>query len=192
METKKAFYFEMRALYNSLKHQPSIQTAALFLFMNKTGFRGMYRENSKGGMNIPFGNYKTTPKLPDLDYWKSVSTLIQKVHFECIDFQSCISKFKPNKGDFIYCDPPYVPESITSFTAYTKNKVDGDFHTQFFHTLKELSDRHIGIVMSNAAVSAVKDAFLSDKWTTEEIVCRRAINSKDPSSTTKEVIISNI
>lgn len=192
MEAKKAYYFEMRTLYNSIKDKPSIKTAALFVFMNKTGFRGMYRENSKGGMNIPFGNYKTTPNLPDLDYWKTVSKLIRRVHFECIDFQSCIRKFKPKKGDFIYCDPPYVPESITSFTAYTKNKVDRDFHTQFFDTLKNLHSKQVNIVMSNSAVPVVIDAFKGDMWHTEIIKCRRAINSKNPAATTNEVIVSNI
>lgn len=76
MEEKRQFYYDIRDQYNRTKHEPSLETATLFLFMNKTGFRGMYRENSKGKMNIPFGNYKKTPMLPDISYWEAVSELI--------------------------------------------------------------------------------------------------------------------
>lgn len=70
-----------------------------------------------------------------------------------------MNTYTPTEGDFVYCDPPYVPETLTSFTAYTKRKINGDFHKAFFQMLHALRESNVGVVMSNAAVPLVHDAF---------------------------------
>lgn len=97
-----------------------------------------------------------------------------------------MDKYRPQRGDLVYCDPPYVPESLTS---YTKQKIDGAFHTRLFETLEALQSRGVGVVMSNAVVPLVMERFR--EWNCETIECRRAIHSKNPGATAQEVIVSS-
>ena len=183
--SKESYYYWLRNKFNTID-KTSIECSALFMFINKTCFRGMYREGPNG-FNVPYGHYKTTPTIitkEDLDY---ISDLIKDVEFIQSDFTNSIKNVKEN--DFVYLDPPYAPETSTSFVGYTSEGFSLDTHKQLFDLINKLKACNIKFVMSNAKVDLVTNSF--NDCICDEIVARRAINSKKPGSTTIEVLIYN-
>ena len=183
--SKESYYYWVRNKFNKID-KVSIECSALFMFINKTCFRGMYREGPNG-FNVPYGHYKTTPSIiskEDLDY---ISDLIKDVEFIQSDFNNSIKNIKVN--DFVYLDPPYAPETSTSFVGYTSDGFSLDTHKQLFDLINKLKVSNIKFLMSNAKVDLVTKSF--DDCICDEIVARRAINSKKPGSTTVEVLIYN-
>ena len=181
--SKESYYYWIRDKYNKINKE-TVECSALFMFLNKTCFRGMYREGPNG-YNVPYGHYKTTPTIitkPDLDY---ISDLIKDVNFIQSDFNSSIQNVKD--GDFVYLDPPYAPENNKSFVNYVADGFSLETHNNLFTAIKKLGT--IKFAMSNAKVDLVTDNFKD--YNSEDIIARRAINSKKPGSTTTEVIISN-
>jgi DNA adenine methylase len=186
LTSPESYYFWIRSRFNGLSKEERTTPAgsAMLLFMNKTCFRGVYREGPKG-FNVPFGNYKN-PSVFEEEHIREVSELIQEVEFETCSYTESLSKVK--KGDFVYLDPPYAPETGTSFVSYTADGFDLDNHKLLFRLCAEMPAKFL---MSNAEVSLVKDAFPSPKYKTKIISCRRTINSKKPESKTNEVLITN-
>ncbi len=118
MESKEEMFLSNRDRYNSHKGE-DVEIAALFIFLNRTCFNGLYRVNSKGLFNVPFGK-STNPLICDEDTIRADSRLLQKVEILNCDFEQVESSLGNNA--FIYFDPPYRPLTQTaSFTAYAKN-----------------------------------------------------------------------
>lgn len=184
--SKESYYYWIRDKYNKMDEKDSVERSALFMIINKLCFRGMYREGPNG-YNVPYGHYKKTPTIITKEELDTVSELIQGVVFECCGFETSITK--PTKDDFVYLDPPYAPENAKSFVGYVADGFDLDAHSRLFDGIKELNQKKIHFAMSNAKVDLVMDNFKDYKF--EDIVARRAINSKDPGSTTMEVIVYN-
>ena len=181
--SKESYYYWIRNKYNKMDKN-TIECSALFMFINKTCFRGMYREGPNG-YNVPYGHYKETPTIiskTDLDY---ISDLIKDVEFKHNSFTDSIKNVKD--GDFVYLDPPYAQENSKSFVGYSADGFNLQFHKFLFNEIKKL--KNIKFVMSNAKVDIVTNSFKD--YNCREIVARRTINSKNPGSTTKEVIIYN-
>ena len=189
MTSQESYYFWIRSTFNALPptERQSPKGSAMILFMNKTGFRGLYREGPKG-FNVPFGNYKN-PTILDEAHIRQVSELIQGVVFSC---QSYVEVLKlPQSGDFVYLDPPYAPENETSFVGYTAEGFTLDNHKDLFKVCNTLHTTGVNLVMSNAAVPLVTSAFPSPHFSTKIISCKRSINSKNPEAKTNEVLIKN-
>lgn len=182
--SKESYYYWIREKYNKMDEKDSVERSALFMILNKLCFRGMYREGPKG-YNVPYGHYKTTPTIITREDLDVVSDLIQDVVFECCGFDTSIKKSV--KGDFVYMDPPYAPENANSFVGYVADGFNLDAHNRLFESIKKLKNKKIHFAMSNAKVDLVMDNFKDYQY--EDIVARRAINSKDPGSTTTEVIV---
>lgn len=183
--SKESYYYWIRKEYNS-SDKTTIECSALFMFLNKTCFRGIYREGPNG-FNVPYGHYKTTPTIiskKDMDY---ISELIKDVVFIQSDFNDSIQTVK--EGDFVYLDPPYAPETTKSFVGYTADGFSIDLHNKLFDEIKKLHKQNIKFAMSNSKVDLVMDNFKDYKY--EDIKARRAINSKNPGATTMEVIVYN-
>jgi DNA adenine methylase len=180
--SKESYYYWLRDKFN--KMDDSIQKSALFLILNKTCFRGIYREGPNG-YNVPYGHYKNISFISK-DELKKVSNLVKDVNFIHCDFKSSLERIK--QGDFAYFDPPYAPENQKSFVGYTSNGFDINDHIYLFKKIKDLSN-DIKFVLSNSKVPLVIESFKD--YTYQEITARRAINSKKPDSTTSEVIIYN-
>lgn len=175
---KEFFYYEQRARFRELP--PCVEKSALLLFLNKTCFRGLYREGPSG-FNVPYGHYKTTPKCPTLEELQCAQELIRRVEFRVCDFSEALSRVEgPN--DFVYADPPYAQETKTSFKEYTQNGFDQE---RLFRDLQKVM-----FTMSNANVPCVTEFFKD--YEISYIKARRSIHSKDPSSTTTEVLITNV
>ena len=181
--SKESYYYWIRSKYNKIDKN-AIECSALFMFINKTCFRGMYREGPNG-YNVPYGHYKKTPTIiseMDLNY---ISDLIQDVEFKHSSFVDSIKHVK--ECDFVYLDPPYAPESANSFVGYVADGFNLETHKLLFSEIKKLGK--IKFAMSNAKVDLVTENF--KEYNCEDIIARRAINSKKPGSTTTEVIIYN-
>lgn len=185
-ESKEKYYYWIRKQYNQqIKiNKKSILICAMFIFLNKTCFRGVYRMGPNG-FNVPFGNYKN-PEIVNKEHILKISDLIKNVVFECRDFRHSLEQ-KFNKNDFIYLDPPYYPEKKTSFVKYSENGFNNDDHESLFNTLVKTKTK---FVMSNSNVKYVLDFFNNDKYNIKSVLCKRTINSKNPESKTTEIIIS--
>jgi len=185
--SQQSYYYWIRSQFNSLNDKSSISAQAMLIFMNKTCYRGLYREGPNG-FNVPFGNYNN-PTILDEEHIRHISELIKDVIFIAQPFQSSISQTV--SGDFVYLDPPYAPESDTSFVGYTSNGFNLNEHNKLFEMSKNMTDNKVKWVMSNASVSLVKDNFQEPLYITKIISARRAINSKNPEAKTNEVLIIN-
>ena len=185
--SRESYYYWIRKEYNGQTDKTSIDSSAYFIFLNKTGFRGMYREGPNG-FNIPYGNYKN-PKLVEEDELNYISELIKDVNFHNSDFSKSFENVS-NEKNFLYMDPPYAPENNTSFVGYTKDGFDIEQHKKLFDLTKCISEKNM-IMMSNSNVKLIHDNLSPDDFKYEVVSCRRAINSKDPSARTEEVIITN-
>lgn len=187
LTSKESYYYWIRDKYNNLsdEEKSDILGSALFIFLNKTCFRGVYRIGPHG-FNVPFGHY-SNPSIIDKKTLLEISELIKDVKFKCMGFEKSLLKIK--KNDFAYLDPPYAPEKVTSFVKYNSDGFDIEQHKKLFTMCENLMSNKIKFMMSNSNVKLVTDAFPKNKYKTETIECRRAIHSKNPAKKTDEIII---
>ena len=181
--SKESYYYWLRKKYNNTPKN-TMECSALFMIINKTCFRGLYREGPNG-YNVPYGHYKKTPTIISKTELNYISDLIKNVEFKDSSFIDSIKNVK--EDDFVYLDPPYVPENTKSFVGYVADGFNLETHLLLFNEIKKLGQ--IKFLMSNAKVELVIDNFKSFKM--EDIIVRRAINSKKPDSTTTEVMVYN-
>lgn len=185
--SQESFYYWVRYIYNTTCRQSTdAKAAAYFIFLNKTCFRGVYREGPNG-FNVPFGHYKN-PGIFDASHILNVSELLQNVVFTAQSFEESLKKV--TEGDYIYVDPPYVPVNAKSFVGYTADGFTSELHVKLFETCLEIvkiPDVHF--VLSNSDVELVRNNFPADTFVTEVVSCKRSINSKKPGSKANEVLI---
>jgi DNA adenine methylase len=184
LQCKENYYYWIRSQYNNLTDKTSVSSSAMFIFLNKTCFRGVFRIGPNG-FNVPYGHYKN-PEIINKEHLDEISVLIQPVIFECCDFSKSLSKVESN--DFVYLDPPYAPINSTSFVGYTENGFNFEQHEKLFRLVHDISNT-ASVMMSNADVTLVRDNFRD--YNIVSIICKRSINSKNPESKVREVIIKN-
>ena len=183
IEEKSDYYYQLRNKYNSQKNS-SIKKSALFIFLNKAGWNGMYRENSNGGFNIPFGKREAI-NLYDEDNILRISKNIQKMTFTCKDYKDAAKTAQPN--DLVYFDPPY----FETFSDYQKNGFS-DTDQQELHDLAiELTRRGCHVVISNSDCEKSRNLY-KDFTRIVEIPITRTIGSKVSSrQKINEILILN-
>lgn len=182
---KENYYYWIRQEYNKTENKNTPYCSAMFIFLNKTCFRGVFRIGPHG-FNVPFGNY-INPEIINKKHLNDIHDLIKDVVFECCNFEDALNNVQ--NDDFIYLDPPYVPITATSFVGYT---ADGfNKHEHLFNIIDTLTTQNKKIILSNTDVAIVREHFTDDKYNTEIVLCKRKINSKTPQSKTNEVIIQN-
>jgi DNA adenine methylase len=188
---KENYYYWIRSKYNKLSpnDKKGIDGSSMFIFLNKTCFRGVFRVGPNG-FNVPYGHYNN-PEIINKQHLDEIHRLIQNVVFECADFNISLTKIEPN--DFVYLDPPYAPETGTSFVGYTENGFNTQQHTTLFQSIHNLTnnDENIKIMLSNADVPLVRKNFTDEKYNILSILCKRSIHSKTPDAKAKEVVIKN-
>jgi DNA adenine methylase len=184
VKTDETSYYEIRKRFNEMSDEEKKTPvgSAMFLFLNKTCFRGLYRE-SKNGFNVPYGNYKN-PEIVNRDHLESISQLIQDVVFECCDFSVSLTTIEPD--DFIYLDPPYYPETATSFVSYNKSGFNIEKHKELFDILCATKNKFL---MSNSDVPFLREKFPKTRYALESILCKRSINAKNPEKKARELLL---
>lgn len=186
-QSRENYYYWVRAYYNSMtedeRHSP--EGSSIFLFLNKAGFRGVYREGPHG-FNVPYGNPATIQF--DIELLDRVHAWIAPVHFQCCSFLHM--RDKVGAGDFVYMDPPYVPETARSFVKYNVDGFTPEMHLILFEWWRQLVHAGIAVGMSNSDTPMVREYCVTENVCLSAIVCRRAIHSKNPGSRTSEVLLS--
>lgn len=171
----KDYYLKIRA--KNPKKQSAIEIASRFIYLNRTGFNGMYRVNSHGEFNVPFGKY-TNPTICDKENLYRTSKALQKVTIKLQDYKNVLNKAK--KGDFVYFDPPYYPLSKTaSFTSYTAVPFFENEQTELRDTFVELHKRGCYVMLSNSDTPFINKIYsgIPDIKITK-VKAGRAINSQ--------------
>ena len=188
--SRESYYYWIRKQYNQLSSEDkkTITGSSMFIFLNKTCFRGIFRIGPNG-FNVPYGHY-VNPEIINKNHLIQIHNLIQNVNFECCDFNDSLININ-NDNDFVYLDPPYYPEKETSFVGYTLNGFNKEQHTKLFNICNKLNNENKKIMISNSDVDYVRENFQNDKYIIIPILCKRSINSKNPESKAKEVIIKN-
>lgn len=198
-EGRRQCYYEKRQMFNDLKincnQNINVMKAALFIFLNKTCFNGLYRVNSKGMFNVPIGNYKN-PKILDRDNLMAVSSLLKNTAIYCGDYYNCID-FIDNKT-FVYIDPPYRPISLSSsFTSYDSSIFDDKEQIRLGRFVKEIVSKDARVIISNSDPknNDSGDNFFDDlyyNYNIERIEAKRMINSNgEKRGIIKELLIRN-
>lgn len=166
------FFYEIRALNPS--NLDPIQRAARFVYLNKTCFNGLFRENSKGQFNVPFGRYKQVQICAPNDL-RAASFALRKVAVEVASFDDI--EHDCAAGDFVYCDPPYAPQSRTaSFTKYHGSGFTEREQERLADWVCRLGLRGVHVLVSNSAVPLTLRLYRD--LHIEKVLARRAINSR--------------
>lgn len=196
-ETRKIIYTQNREQFNSLinNNNNSLDKAALFIFLNKTCFNGLYRVNRKGQFNVPIGSYKNPP-ICDAENLRYISDLLQNVQILCGEYNDCAG-FIDSKT-FVYIDPPYRPLTETaSFTSYNENEFGDKQQIELGHFIDEITEKGAKVVASNSDPKNADDTdnFFDDlyaEYKIERVSAKRMINSKAAGrGNINEIIICN-
>lgn len=187
VEERKEFYYSIREKYNKLDNK-DFKKSIYFLFFNKTAFNGVYRENSKGGFNVPMGSYKN-PKILDEENIRTVAEELKQTTINNTSYKDAVKKAK--KGDFVYFDPPYHPLSKTSsFTTYNKDNFSEKDQQELRDLFVELDKKGVLVMLSNSNTDFIKKLYKEYKQI--PVSATRMINSKsDKRGKIQEVVIIN-
>jgi DNA adenine methylase len=165
-------YYRIRSL--DPKTLDTSERAARMIFLNKTGYNGLYRVNSRGEVNVPFGRYKK-PNFCDEEGLRAASRALSRVTLVVGDFDKVSKGAKA--GDAVYFDPPYDPVSKTAnFTAYHHEEFGKEDHERLRDAFDRLAARGVAVVLSNSDTEFTNDLF--EHWKPKKINVSRPINSK--------------
>lgn len=156
-DQRKSFYYEERKKYNNKSGANSLNDATTFIFLNKTAFNGLYRENAKGEFNVPFNNSKTL-KLLDPAQVALNSEILRGASLQSCGFTEAVQSAVA--GDLVYFDPPYVPLSSTAaFTDYTKSSFGKQEQEDLRDLAVSLRSKGVHVVLSNSFSPIVKQLY---------------------------------
>lgn len=187
-KNEKSYYYQVRAQDPSTLSK--VARAARIIYMNRTCYNGLYRENQKGEFNVPFGRYKN-PTICDEERLQAASAALQGVELCAGDFAEAVAGAGP--GDFVYFDPPYVPLNATSsFTSYSRFGFDESDHRRLAATVHTLTERGCRVMLSNSSAPLVYELYEGHGYRLLPIQARRNINSKaDKRGPVTELLILN-
>lgn len=194
-EMRKEYYLAKRERFNT-KQLDAVENTALFVYLNRTCFNGLYRVNSKGLFNVPFGRYDN-PKICDEKTIYADSELLQKVEILTGDFEETL-KYADTSNSFFYFDPPYKPLSNTSsFNSYTKEVFDDAEQIRLGYFCRKVDMLNFNFILSNSDVrgKSPKDDFFDDlynQFNIQRVLATRMVNANaDKRGKLTELMISN-
>jgi DNA adenine methylase len=161
------------------KDLTTLVRAVRMIYLNRTGFNGLYRVNKKGEFNVPFGKY-TNPLICDEGNLRSVHRVLSDFHkqghlgISVDDFDVAL---KAKAGDAVYFDPPYVPISATAdFTGYSADGFGHAEQTRLAYVFKQLAEKGVCVIASNSDCAVTRELYAG--FTIHDVKARRNINSK--------------
>ena len=199
-ENRKKYYYDIRKKYNSINienEKEALEKTTYFIFLNKTCFNGLYRENRRGQFNVPIGKYKN-PTIFDEENLIELSKLIKNVTFINGDYRESYKYIEENT--FIYFDPPYRPINKTSsFTSYSKEDFNDENQKELGEYFRKINDNNSNVKLmlsnSNPKNNNEKDDFFEQIYNgfkIYEIKANRMINSnKEKRGKISELLIIN-
>ena len=189
-ENSKDAFRHLKTEFNTLTGLPGnkVRRAALLMYLNKHGYNGLWRVNSKGKFNVPFGRY-TKMSMPTEHSILKFSTMLKNVKILNQDFERAVRPAK--KGDFVYFDPPYQPISKTAnFTDYNSNGFTFDDQKRLADVFRKLDAKDVRLMLSNSKVPKIEELF--DGFTIDTVEAKRFINCNgERRNGTKEIIVTN-
>ena len=188
-EDGKKYYYSVREHYNDklMKSEYDVELAALFVFINKHCFNGLYRVNGKGLFNVPYNNSRRTSA--DENVIREVSKYLKGVKIINGDFEEACKDAK--KGDFVFIDSPYAPLNPTSFESYTKEGFDIESHKRVAKLYDELTARGCYCMLTNHNTELINELYGNKGYKIDVVSVKRMINSDASNRVGKEVIICN-
>ena len=188
-EDGKEYYYALRERYNDklMREEFDIELAALFVFINKHCFNGLYRVNGKGLFNVPYNNSRK-PSI-DADSIRAVSEYLKGVTILEGDFQSACKE--AGKGDFVFIDSPYAPLNPASFEAYTKEGFDIESHKRLADLYDELTARGCYCMLTNHNTEFINELYGNKGYRMDVVSVKRLINSDASKRVGEEIIICN-
>jgi DNA adenine methylase len=166
------FFYRLREI--DIDSRSDAEVAAWFIYLNKTGFNGLYRVNRDNKFNVPFGRY-TNPGICDEATLRACSAALRGTELLVADFDLVAAKAEA--GDFVYFDPPYVPLSATSsFTSYTSHGFGPSEQIRLRDVAKELKNRGVRVLLSNSSARFVHDLY-ADGFELVRVSATRFVNS---------------
>lgn len=174
----KEYYYDVRQYdrNGTLEKMSSTERAARFIYLNKTCYNGLYRVNSKGQFNVPYGDYKK-PNIVNEDVLRAVSHYFNNNNITImnVDYKEALKE--AGEGDFVYLDPPYAPIDSQSFVSYTSTGFTLEDQRELRDIFVELDERGCYVMLSNSSVSLIHELYEDYKETTKIIGATRMINS---------------
>ena len=188
-EDGKKYYYSIREHYNDklMRSEYDVELAALFVFINKHCFNGLYRVNGKGLFNVPYNNSRRVSV--DEDVIIATSEYLRRVTIIDGDFEQACKNAK--KGDFVFIDSPYAPLNPTSFESYTKEGFDIESHKRLAKLYDELTARGCYCMLTNHNTELINGLYGNKGYTIDVVSVKRMINSDASNRVGEEVIICN-
>jgi DNA adenine methylase len=190
-KSRETFYYKIRESFNQRKNC-NVRQAAYFIFLNKTCFNGLYRENRSGQFNVPFGRHKN-PSIFNPENLKNISRLLNSTEFfiKSVDFEK--TKRFIDKNTFVYMDPPYRPVSATAnFTSYNKSSFGDNEQVRLAQFFQKLHKKGAKLMLSN---SFSEDGFfngLYKDFNIKIVETRRSVSGKSSGrGRVKEILVMN-
>lgn len=210
-DARKEIFYTYRTRFNTLKKTLSqsyeelesfnqlenkrIELAALFIFLNRTCFNGLYRVNQKGEFNVPIGSYKN-PSIFDEDVLRSISAALKNVEIICADYRESLDFI--DEKTFVYIDPPYRPLTKTAnFTSYSENEFDDNAQIALAEFVRLIDEKGAKVLLSNSDPKNTdpNDDFFDELYkgfTIQRVTASRMINSKGNSrGKIREILVTN-
>lgn len=188
-EDGKKYYYSIREHYNDklMRSEYDVELAALFVFINKHCFNGLYRVNGKGLFNVPYNNSRRVSV--DEDVIIATSEYLRRVTIIDGDFEQACKNAK--KGDFVFIDSPYAPLNPTSFESYTKEGFDIESHKRLVKLYDELTARGCYCMLTNHNTELINELYGNKDYKIDVVSVKRMINSDASNRVGEEVIICN-
>jgi len=184
LENTKEDYLKIRCIPHV--QLDLFQRAAHFIYLNKTGFRGLFRVNKNGGFNVPYGAYDR--RYYDPENLEAASIALQNVEIRCGDFELGIDEITDK--DFMYLDPPYHKlGGYSDFNRYTKEKFYEEDQRRLAILCRELDTKGVRWALSNSDTELIRDLYYGYHF--NEIKNRREINLNSQSRSITELLITN-
>lgn len=186
-ENASELYYEVRRRYNAALPAPS---AADFIFINRTGWNGLYRVNRKGQYNVPFGRPKTATVVPGAEELLNASAALVRARLRATSWENCVSQARP--GDFIFLDPPYFSEIGKEHVKYKVRMFDLSEHERLARRLEDFARRGIDFLLTNSGEQEMIDLYCDHGLTVNVFEMPRTISSKteERGNRVPEILIS--
>lgn len=180
------YYYSVR---DELEPKKLVERAARMIYLNKTGFNGLYRVNRSGKFNVPFGRYDK-PRILDEPRLRAAHEALTSVEIDIADFEDTCKRAR--RGDAVYLDPPYLPVSATAnFSDYHDKPFGIGEHQRLARVFEKLAERGVHAVLSNSDTEETQRIF--GKFELDVVKARRSINSvKSRRGPVGEILVSNL